>query len=141
MVIGLAFIFSLKRPLGRRIPAPLLLVPLWIGSVVCISHGLYGLVSKALYLGGVHTAVHFPVVRGVSAATAATQNHLAAMQDVAVFEPCFIILGILLCLAVWQFLSTPITRRRWLVTIIWGVLVIDLLGLVLWLGNWQLAVA
>jgi len=59
-----------------------MLAPVWAGAVVCISHGLFGIATKGLYLAGVHAAVSWPE-RGLTAA----QKNLAALHDLAVFEP------------------------------------------------------
>jgi hypothetical protein len=139
MVIGAGFILALHHPIGRRVRSWLLLVPIWIGAVVCLSHGVYGFITKALYLSGRHGAVNFPAVADVSAATAAARHHLSAMQDLLVFEPCFAIEGALLALAAWQFVRTPVGRRRWSLSIIVGVLVIDVFGTVLSLGGMHFA--
>jgi hypothetical protein len=72
--------------------------------------------------------VNFPVIHGVSASTAASKNHLAAVHDLAVFEPCFLMQGVVLALAAWQFLGTPTARRSWLVSIMLGAVVIDVFG-------------
>lgn len=111
MVIGAVIVLALNHPIGRRVRSWILLVPIWIGAVVCVSHGIYGFATKALYMSGTHGAVNFPVVPGVSAATAAAQNHLSAVQDLVVFEPCFVVEGALLALAAWQFIRTPAGRR------------------------------
>jgi hypothetical protein len=118
-----------------------LLVPTWLGAVVCISHAVYGFVTKASYLGGFPCAVSFWVVPGVSADMAVTHNHLSAVQDLVVFEPCFLLQGGLLAMAGWQFIRTPARRRRWWRSIIVGVLVIDVFGTVLSLAGMHVAIS
>jgi hypothetical protein len=141
LLIGAAAILLLIRPAGRRFHPALLLVPIWIGAVVCVSHAIYGFITKGLYAAGMHGAVNFPSVPGVSPADAAASNHTSTVLDLTVFEPWFLIEGVLLVLAVHQFLRTRATRRRWLITIIVGVALVDVLGTLLALNNLRLAVS
>ena len=141
LLIGAAVILLLTRPAGRRVHPALLLAPIWVGAVVCVSHAIYGFITKGLYAAGAHGAVHFPLVPGVSPAEAAASNHTSTVLDLAVFEPWFLIEGVLLVLAVHQFLRTRATRRRWLITIIVGVALVDVLGTLLALNNLHLAVS
>ena len=57
------------------------------------SGGLFGLATKALYLAGVHSAVSWPEH------LTAAQKNVAALRDLGIFEPWFLILGLLLALA------------------------------------------
>ena len=68
-----------------------MLTPMWLGSVVCLSHGLYGLATKGLYAAGVHSAVSWPEP------LTAAQKNLAALRDLGVFEPWFLVQGLLCC--------------------------------------------
>ncbi|MGW5129254.1 DUF3995 domain-containing protein, partial [Streptomyces sp. NPDC004069] len=131
MLVGALFVLALNRRTQSRVRAWVLLVPMWIAAVVCVSHALYGFVTKALYLSGHHGAVDFPVVPGVGAAEAAEANHLSAVQDLLVFEPCFLVQGLVLALAAWQFLRTRGARRRWWTSLVVGILVIDVFGALL----------
>ena len=141
MVIGAAVVLALNHPLGRRVRPWVLLVPIWIGAVVCVSHGIYGFATKTLYLSGWHGAVDFPVAPGVSAATAAAKNHLAAVQDLVLFEPAFVLEGALLALAAWQLIRTPAGRRTWSMSMIVGIAVIDVFGTLLSLGGMHFAIS
>lgn len=141
MVIGAVWVLALNHPVGRRIPAWVLLAPIWAGAVVCASHAVFGFATKSLYLSGLHGAVDFPVVPGVDAATAAAQNHLSAVHDLLVFEPCFLVQGVLLALAGRQFIRTRAGRRLWSVSVIVGIVAIDLFGTVLSLGDLRFAVS
>ena len=141
MLIGALFVLALHRPVGRRVPAWMVLLPIWLGAVVCVSHAIFGFVTKALYLGGVHGAVKFPVVPGVSAATAAAQNHLSAVQDLAVFEPSFLLQGGLIAMAAWHFIRTPAGRRRWSTSVMVGIIVIDAFGALLSLTGKHFAIS
>ena len=40
------------QAVARRLPAVVMLTSLWLGSVVSVSHGLYGMVTKGLYVAG-----------------------------------------------------------------------------------------
>ncbi|MEV5012696.1 DUF3995 domain-containing protein [Streptomyces sp. NPDC056159] len=141
MVCGAIVILALNHPIGRRVRAWMLLVPIWIAAVVCISHAVYGFVTKALYLSGYHGAVDFPVVPGVSAARAAEANHLSAVQDLLVFEPCFLIQGVVIALAAWQFIRTLEGRRRWGTSMLLGIAVIDVFGVLLSLVGMRFALS
>ena len=91
LAVGAALLFGLTKPWARLPPALVLLTPMWLGSVVSVSHGLYGMVTKGLYVAGAHSAVSYP-----EPLTAAQKNH-AALLDLGVFEPWFLIQG--LCLS------------------------------------------
>jgi hypothetical protein len=80
-------------------------------------------------------------VPGVSAATAAAKNDLSAVQDLVVFEPCFVVEGVLLALAAWQFIRTPAGRRTWSMSMIVGIVVIDVFGALLSLGGMRFAIS
>ena len=60
LAVGAALVFGLTRPWAPRPPALVMLTPLWLGSVVSVSHGLYGMVIKGLYIAGAHSAVVIP---------------------------------------------------------------------------------
>jgi uncharacterized protein DUF3995 len=139
LATGAAVVLALARPAGRVHPAPLL-APIWIGSVVCVSHAVFGVITKGLYLSGVHGAVNFPALPGASAATAAAANHTAAVLDLAVFEPWFLIEGILLLLVGRQFLPTLTARRRWILSVIIGTALIDVFGTLLAVSKLHFAV-
>lgn len=75
LAAGAALLSGLTRPWARRPPAPVMLTPLWLGSVVAVSHGLYGLAAKGLYAAGAHSAVSYP-----ESLTAAQENHAALLD-------------------------------------------------------------
>jgi hypothetical protein len=139
--IGAIALLLLTRPAGRRIHPAVLLMPLWIGAVVCGSHAVYGFITKGLYASGVHSAVHFPALSGVSAAAATSADNSSTVLDLAVFEPWFLIEGVLLTMAVYEFLPTQSARRRWLLAVGAGVVLIDMFGALLALGNMRLALS
>lgn len=141
MLVGAGFVLALNTRAGRRLPAWTLLVPIGAGAVVCVSHALFGLATKALYLSGRPGAVDFPVVAGVDAATAAARNHLSAVQDLLVFEPMFLLQGVLLALVAGQFIGTRAGRRTWWLTVAAGTVAIDVFGAVLALGGRHFAIS
>lgn len=49
MVIGAIYVLALNHPISRRVPSWILLPPIWTGAVVCLSHAIFGAVTKALY--------------------------------------------------------------------------------------------
>ncbi|MFD0020052.1 DUF3995 domain-containing protein [Streptomyces sp. NPDC058382] len=140
MLIGAAWVFALDHRFSRRVPAWAVLAPLWCGAVVCASHAVFGFVTKTLYLAGVHDAVDFPDATGVSGAALAQDHHVSAVRDLWVFEPCFLIQGLLLALVGRQFIRTPGGRRTWSLSLLVGVAVVDVFGLFLALGNAHFAV-
>jgi Protein of unknown function (DUF3995) len=135
LAVGAGLLFWLTRPSARRPPALVMLTPLWIGSVVCVSHGLFGLVTKGLYLAGAHSAVSWP-----EPLTAAQKNH-AALLDLGVFEPWFLIQGLLLLFAGRWFARTVAGRRRWTLSLIAGVVLVDAFGVALAVAHRHFAVS
>jgi hypothetical protein len=135
LAVGAALLFGLTRPWARRPPAAVMLAPLWLGSVVCISHGLYGLATKGLYAAGVHSAVSWP-----EPLTAAQQN-LAALRDLAVFEPWFLVQGLLLAFAGRWFARTATGRRRWTLSSITGTVLAVAFGTALTVARRHFAVS
>jgi Protein of unknown function (DUF3995) len=135
LAVGAALVFGLSRLWARRLPALVMLAPLWLGSVVSISHGLYGMVTKGLYVAGTHSAVSYP-----GRLTAAQKNH-AALLDLGVFEPWFLIQGLLLLFAGRWFARTGAGRRWWTLSLIAGVVLIDAFGLALAVAHKHFAVS
>ena len=60
LACGAVYLYALTRPWARRPPALLVLAPVWAAAVVCVSHGLFGITTKGLYLSGVKSAVSWP---------------------------------------------------------------------------------
>lgn len=141
MLIGAFWVLALNRPAIRRVPSWILLTPLWAAAVVCVSHAFFGFVTKALYVSGHHGAVDFPKVEGFDAATLADENHLAAVHDLVLFEPCFLLQGVVLWLAAWQFLRTPAARRRWSWSLAAGIVLVDVFGILLTAGGMKFALS
>src|SRR6266702_5245775 len=125
LAVGAALVLGLTRPWARRLPALVTLTPIWLGSVVCISHGLYGMVTKGLYVAGAHTVVSFPEP------LTAAQKNLAAVLDLGVFEPWFLVQGLLLLYAGRWFARTATGRRRWTLSLVVGTVLVVALGIAL----------
>ena len=136
LLVGAVLLVVLARPAGLRIPAGLLLAPIWIGAVVCVSHGLFGMVTKGLYVSGLHGAVSYPDGHWTVA-----QKNTAAARDLMVFEPWFLLEGALLALAGHQFLRTATARRRWTAALLVAIVVIDVFGAALSLAHRHVAVS
>ena len=135
LAAGAALVFGLSRPWARRPPALVMLAPLWLGSVVSVSHGLYGMVTKGLYVAGAHSAVSYP-----EPLTAAQKNH-AALLDLGVFEPWFLIQGLLLLFAGRWFAHTAAGRRWWTLSLIAGVVLVDAFGIALAVAHQHFAMS
>ena len=135
LAAGAALLFGLTRPWARRPPALVMLTPLWLGSVVSVSHGLYGVVTKGLYLAGAQSAVSYP-----EPLTDAQKNH-AALLDLGVFEPWFLLQGLLLLLAGRWFARTAAGRRRWTLSLIAAVVLADAFGIALAVAHQHFAVS
>jgi hypothetical protein len=137
LVIGAVVLFLIGGPWSRpepgagplrgggRVLTAVVLSAIGAGSVVCLSHGLFGLVTKALYLAGLDT-VRFPAL-----VRTAADRHTAAVLDVVLFEPWFLLEGVLLALAGRQHLRTARARRRWTATMAGGTLLVLLFGVLL----------
>jgi hypothetical protein len=134
LLAGAALLTGLTRPWARRLPALVMLAPIWLGSVVCVSHGLYGMATKGLYAAGAHSAVSWPEP------LTAAQKHLAALHDLTMFEPWFLIQGLLLLLAGRWFAHTATGRRRWTLSLLAGIVLVDTLGIALAVTHQRLAV-
>jgi hypothetical protein len=66
----------------------LTLAPVWVGAV-CISHALFGIAAKGLHVAGVQAAVSWPEHE-----LTAAQKNLAALRDLGIFEPWFLVLAV-----------------------------------------------
>jgi hypothetical protein len=136
LACGAAFLYGLTRPWSRRPPAVLMLAPVWTAAVVCISHGLFGIVTKGLYAAGVHSAVSWP-----EHDLTAAQKNLAALRDLGVFEPWFLIQGLLLALAGRWLARTATGRRRWTLSLVAAIVLVDAFGIVLAVTHHHLTVS
>ena len=90
-----------------------------MGAVVCISHALFGIAAKGLYVAGVHAAVSWPEHE-----LTAAQKNLAALRDLSIFEPWFLVLGLLLALAGYGFAPTAPRGRQWTLSLLAAIVLI-----------------
>ncbi|MEU5365837.1 DUF3995 domain-containing protein [Streptomyces sp. NPDC005925] len=139
-LIGAFWVLALLHPVARRFPSWMVLSPLWAAAAVCVSHAIFGVITKTLYLGGMHEAVDFPAVPELSAGEVADANHLSAVHDLLVFEPCFLIQGVVLAMAAWQFIRTPARRRLWTWSLVVAVVLINVFGALLSLVDAKFAI-
>ncbi|MGH3174649.1 MAG: DUF3995 domain-containing protein [Streptosporangiaceae bacterium] len=136
LACGAVYLYGLTRPWARRPPALLVLAPVWAAAVICVSHGLFGIATKGLYLAGLKSAVSWP-----EHALTAGQKNLAALHDLTIFEPWFLILGLLLALAGRWFAGPAVSRRRWTLSLAAAIVLIDAFGVALALTHHRFAVA
>ena len=113
-----------------------MLAPVWAAAVVCVSHGLFGIATKGLYLAGVKSAVSWPE-HGLTAG----QKNLAALHDLAIFEPWFLVLGLLLALAGRWFAGPAPSRRRWTLSLVAAIVLVDAFGVALAVTHHRFAVS
>ena len=99
-LLGVAFVRQWRT---RRYAALLLAIGLF-GCSIGVAHGLYGIVDRALTVAGFKSA--HPGAGGQG-----FQSWL--LWDLLVFEPWFLIEGLLIGLTGWHFVLTPEGRRRW----------------------------
>lgn len=114
LAVGLA---RARRP--GRIKATLLLATL-AGASIATSHGLYGIVYRILNLAG---------VVDIDGRAFASSEDPWVIWDLVLFEPWFLIEGILFGVAGWAALSTSRDRRRWQLACVAGSSLATGLGL------------
>jgi hypothetical protein len=66
--------------------------------------------------------------------------HLAALHDLAIFEPWFLVLGFLLALA-GRWSAGPAVSRRWTLSLVAAIVLIDAFGAALALTHHRFAVS
>ena len=104
--------------------------------MVCISHGLLGITTQDLYAAGMHSAVSWP-----EHDLTVAQKNVAALHDLAVFEPWFLIQGLLLALVGHWFARTAAGRRRWTLSLVAGIVLVDAFGIALAVTHHRFAVS
>jgi hypothetical protein len=106
MLTGAALIvFLLARGVDRRLLRWSLLAIVWTGSVLSIAHAIYGIADRTLIVTGVKLVDSRPFT---------ASEHAWVLWDLLVFEPWFLIEGVLFGLAGWAALHHARDRRRWL---------------------------
>jgi hypothetical protein len=103
--IGLAFIY-LK---GNKFLSFIMLSITLIGCSISTSHGIYGVFYRIFQILGV--------------VKLSGEEHSFVFWDLFLFEPWFLIEGILLALVGWFYLTKPSHRRIWIILCTLGVTV------------------
>jgi hypothetical protein len=109
-LIGLAFIYRSKGRVSRY----MLLFIAWAGCSLAASHGIYGIVYRVLQISGV-----------VELETGSFDIHEDAfvLWDLVLFEPWFLIEGILFGIVGYCFLKNARSRKFWLAACMIGTIV------------------
>lgn len=106
-LLGIGFVWTWGK---RRLRWPVLAIA-WAGCSIAIAHGLYGIAARARTV--------LALASGERELDLARHGWL--LWDLIVFEPWFLIEGLLLAMAGWHFLAHPGERSRWIVACIAGV--------------------
>lgn len=108
-LLGLAFIYFNR---GRYTRYPLLFIA-WAGCSLSASHGIFGMVYRLLQIRGV-----------VDLESGSFDIHKDAyvVWDLVLFEPWFVIEGILLGIVGWFYLEKTRSRKVWLAACLFGVI-------------------
>jgi hypothetical protein len=105
MLIGAALVaYLLARGTNRRMLRWALLAIAWAGSVLSVAHAIYGIVDRTLIVTGVRLVDSRPFTASEDA---------WVLWDLLVFEPWFLVEGVLFGLAGWAALDRAQDRRRW----------------------------
>ena len=114
MLTGAALVAFLlaRRPDRGLVHWPLLAIA-WAGAVLSIAHGVYGIVDRTLIVTGATL---------VESRRFLLEQDAWVLWDLLVFEPWFLIEGVLFGLAGWASLSQVRDRRRWVWLSALGVL-------------------
>jgi len=104
LAVAAALPLTFVRPWGRRIPRWMLLAAAWLGCVVPAAHGLYGIIDRAIAVASFTT---------LNSQAFTLPKDAWVLWDLLVFEPWFLIAGILFGMSGWYFLSTSRDRRVW----------------------------
>ncbi|WP_312471456.1 DUF3995 domain-containing protein [Neobacillus sp.] len=107
-LIGLAFIYWNKGRVSRY----MLLFISWAGCSLSASHGIYGIVYRILQIRW---------VVGLESGSFHFHEDAYVLWDLVLFEPWFLIEGILLGIVGWCFLNKARSRKIWLAACIFGI--------------------
>ncbi|NIK77716.1 hypothetical protein FHS15_002854 [Paenibacillus castaneae] len=108
-LIGLAFIYWNKG----RVSSYMLLFISWAGCSLSTSHGIFGIVYRILQISG---------VVGLESGSFHIHEDAYVLWDLLLFEPWFLIEGILLGSVGWCFLKEAQSRKIWLAACLFGVI-------------------
>jgi hypothetical protein len=95
-VLGGLLSLALVQPWGRRLPRRLLLLMAWIGATLLTVYGTLSIINVALIMSGALTA-------------AEPQNPTLLLWRLLLWEPWFVVWGVLLGLTAWYVRKTPIS--------------------------------
>ncbi|UVI33495.1 DUF3995 domain-containing protein [Paenibacillus spongiae] len=109
-IIGLAFIYWSKG----RFSSYLWLFIAWAGCSLAASHGIYGIVYRILQISG---------VVGLESGSIDIHEDAFVLWDLVLFEPWFLIEGILFGLLGYCFLKNARSRKFWLAACMIGIIV------------------
>jgi hypothetical protein len=121
LLLPVAIGLALPRARSRRLSRALLLAACLGGASIAVSHGLYGMVYRLLNIVGVVE---------VDGRAFTTTQHSWVLWDLFVFEPWFVIEGVLFAAAGWASISGSEWRRRWLLGCLVGILLAMTSGVV-----------
>ncbi|MGG0275219.1 DUF3995 domain-containing protein [Bacillus rhizoplanae] len=109
-LVGLGFIYLGKSKILRS----LLLSITVLGCSIATSHGIFGIIYRGLQIAG---------VIGLENGTFNIHDDMYVVWDMVIFEPWFLIEGILLAVAGWCFLKGARSRKIWLAVCMVGTIV------------------
>ena len=112
LLLPVAIGLALPRTRSHRLWRALLFAACLGGASIAVSHGVYGLVYRVLNIVGVVDVDG----RGFTMA-----EHPWVLWDIFVFEPWFLIEGVLFATAGWVAMSGSESRRRWVLGCIVGI--------------------
>lgn len=105
LLVAAILAFSLVHPWGKSIPRWLLLVMGWTACILPSMHAVYGYVTKGLLLAGIIRLEFFDF-----SAWATVNVEYLILTDLLLFEPWFLIAGILFGLATLHYQSDIMKR-------------------------------
>ena len=76
-----------------------------------------------------------------TARTGPLTAYLAALHDLAIFEPWFLVLGLLLALACRRFAGPAPRRHRWMLSLVAAIVLVDAFGVALAVTHHRFAVS
>jgi Protein of unknown function (DUF3995) len=109
-LVGLGFIYLGKSKILRL----LLLSISALGCSIATAHGIFGIIYRGLQIAG---------VIGLENGTFNIHDDMYVVWDMVIFEPWFLIEGILLAIAGWCLLKGARSRKIWLAVCMLGTIV------------------
>jgi Protein of unknown function (DUF3995) len=120
LLVPVLIAWGLARDAQHRRMRVVLLGASLLGAAIAASHGIYGIVYRTLNLAG---------VVAVDGRTVSASNDPWVLWDLLLFEPWFLIEGLLFVAVGWAAHSTPGGKRRWLLLCLAGVALATVTGL------------